>query len=241
MRTALAVALAGFLGACGGGDAPPPGDSEVEAAGSPTDSVEFETSVRKMGLVVVGPNFTEFAPCGEGPELLLDGPLALDILDLHAAMTPGVEPFEAMFIDVVADVGPPPATGSGYPASLIVHELRRAAYEGWDCADTRADTHFEASGTEPFWTLAMTESATTFTTPDAGARPVELGELRMVPEGWAFSGSDGIRSIEVLLEDGGCHNAMSGAYSHLVATVTLGEQTLVGCGWFGEALDPQTR
>lgn len=239
MRTAMGVAIAGLLAACGGSDESAVDRLPDEAEMAPP-TVEFLASVRVTGVVMVGENLTEFLPCGEGPELWLNGPLALDLLDLHAEMTPGVEPFEGMFIDAVADIGPPPATGAGvaYPGALIVEHLRRAAYEGWNCGDIRSEIHLEASGTEPFWTLAVTEAGATFTTPDGGARPVELGELRMVPEGWAISGTEGERPVEVRLEDLGCRNAMSGAYSHLTATVTIGGTELRGCGWFGEALDP---
>lgn len=242
MRRAVTLAFAGLLAGCGGaGDAPP--EQAAGEADTARTTVEFGSSLRMTGIVMVGEGLTEFLPCGDGPELWLDGPLALDILELHGEMTPGVEPFEGMFIDVVADIGPPPATGVGvgYPAALIVGQLRRAAYEGWNCGDIRSEVHLEASGTEPFWTLSMTEAGTTFTTPDGGARPLELGEVRMVPEGWAISGSDGAGTVEVLLEDDGCRNAMSGAYSHLMATVTMGETVLRGCGWFGEALDPHAR
>lgn len=243
MRRIVLPVMAGLLAACGGGggDAPPGEGAASEMA--PMAGVEYLTAARITGIVMVGQGLTEFLPCGEGPELWLNGPLAIDIAELHGEMTPGVEFFEGMFIDVVGDIGPPPSVGAGsaYPASLIAKHLRRAAYEGWNCGDIRPEVQLEAWGTEPFWNLQLTDEGARYTTPDGGTRRVQLGEVRMVPEGWTVSGTADELAVEVFLEDFGCRDAMSGAYAHLSATVTIGGTEMQGCAWFGEALDPDAR
>ena len=49
----------------------------------------------------------EFQSCDGGAPLWLDGPLAIDLQELHAELAPGVEPFEGIFIDVVANDSDP--------------------------------------------------------------------------------------------------------------------------------------
>ncbi|MEK9505370.1 COG3650 family protein [Gaopeijia maritima] len=240
MRTALTLLTTTLLAACGGDSGS--ADSEAVPGETPVaqPTVELRQAVRIAGVLMVGENSAEFLPCDQGPELWLDGPLSLDLLELHDEMTPGVEPFEGIFIDVVADIDPPPATGpgTGYPGALIVEFLRRAAFEGWNCGDVRPELEWAAAGTEPFWSLDVTADGAVFTTPDGGARTVELGEVRMDEQGWVVEGTDGAGAVEVRLVDSPCRNAMSGAFSHLTAEISIGGSTLQGCGWFGIAADP---
>lgn len=240
MRTGVALLALSFLAACGGEAGEDAPDLNSGAAEATQPMVELQEAVRVGGVLMVGENSAEFLPCAEGPELWLDGPLSLDLLELHDEMTPGVEPFEGIFIDVVADIDPPPATGPGrdYPGSLIVEFLRRAAFEGWNCGDIRPDVEYAAAGTEPFWSLDVTADGAIFTTPDGGARTLDLGEVEMDEEGWVVSGTDAGAAVEVRLVDAPCRNAMSGAFSHLTAEVSIGDSTLQGCGWFGVAADP---
>lgn len=240
MRTGAVLLTTSLLAACGGDSAQEGVDGAGAAAEQAQPTVELREAVRTAGVLMVGENSAEFLPCDGGPELWLDGPLSLDLLELHDEMTPGVEPFEGIFIDVVADIDPPPATGPGvgYPGALIVEFLRRAAFEGWNCGDVRPNEQYAAAGTEPFWSLEVTEDGATFTTPDGGARALELGEVRMDEDGWVVSGSDAGAAVEVRLVDAPCRNAMSGAYSHLTAEISIGDSTLQGCGWFGVAADP---
>lgn len=239
MRARTMVVLAGILAGCGGESADTP-DTSLDDAMVAAPAIDYVQAVRMAGVLMLGENSSEFLPCGDGPELWLDGPLSLDLIELHDEMTPGVEPFEGIFIDVVADIDPPPATGPGrvYPGSLIVEFLRRAAFEGWNCGDVGDDVWFAADGTEPFWSLEVTEAGAVFTTPDGGARALALGEIRMEEEGWVVPGADPESGVEVRLIDAPCRNAMSGAFSHLMAQVTIGDVVHEGCGWFGPAADP---
>lgn len=232
--------LAAFLAGCGG-DAAPPADAPDEAI--PADEaqgVESRTGVRVAGVLMVGENTAEFRPCEGGAPLWLDGPLSADLVALHDELTPGVEPLEGIFLDVVADIGPPPATGPGtaYEGALIVDQVRRAAFEGWNCGDVDADLVVGAAGTEPFWRLEVGSEAAEFATPE-GTRILEMQPIEQDPEGWVLQGTDpDAGNVFVSMITLPCRNAMSGAYSHLTVEVQMGERTLRGCGWLGPSADP---
>lgn len=232
--TLLLIAAAG----CGPDEAVPTPDAQQPAQ----DVVEPELRgpIRTAGLLLVGEGIAEFQSCDGAAPLWLDGPLALDLLELHAELAPGVEPFEGIFIDVVANVGPPPAVGPGtaYEGALIVLFLRRAALEGWNCGDDDPAVVVGASGTEPFWALRATADGAELATPE-GRMALELGDLTEDDEGWLMQGTtpDG-GNVFVSLVAVPCRDAMSGAYSHLSAEVQAGGRSLRGCGWLGPASDP---
>ena len=232
-----ALAL-GVVAACGGDEpAPPP-----EAAPAAQDAAEPELRgpIRVAGLLLIGEGVVEFQSCDGDAPLWLDGPLAIDLQELHYELAPGVEPFEGIFIDVVANVGPPPAVGPGtaYDGALIVLYLRRAALEGWNCGDVDPAMVVQAAGTEPFWSLSIKNEGAEFATPE-GRRTLDMGELQEDEEGWVLQGlgPDG-GNVFVSLVAVPCRNAMSGAYSHLSAEVQVGGQTFRGCGWLGALSDP---
>lgn len=236
-RFACGLAV-GVVAACGGDEAAPPPD----AAPQEQDQIapELRGPIRAAGLLLIGEGIVEFQSCDGGAPLWLDGPLALDLQELHYELAPGVEPFEGIFIDVVANVGPPPAVGPGtaYDGALIVLYLRRAALEGWDCGDVDPTVVVQASGTEPFWSLNVTTEGAEFATPQ-GRQAIEFGALTEDDEGWVMQGTgpDG-GNVFVSLVALPCRDAMSGAYSHLSAEVQTGGQTFSGCGWLGLLSDP---
>ena len=236
-RVGAVVALWG-LSACGGdADAPPPAGA---TAADSVAAVPTPGPVRTAGVFVLGEGTVEFRPCDGGEPLWLDGPLVPDLVELHGELAPGVEPFEGVFVDLVGHLGPGPAMGSGiaYSGSLIPLRVRRAAYEGWNCGDDDPAVVVEVRGTEPFWTLRVTDQEVDFATPE-GRRTLEMGPLSDDAEGWVLQGTDADGSnVFVSLTPIPCRDAMSGAYSHLSAEVEIGGRRLQGCAYLGPTADP---
>ncbi len=208
--------------------------------GDEASTPEFRGPERLAGILLIGENVVEFQPCDGSEPLWLDGPLAIDLQELHDELTPGVEPFEGIFLDVVANIGPPPAVGPGidYGAAAIVLFLRRAALEGFNCGDVSDDLVVQASGTEPFWSLRVDTQGAEFATPE-GRVALDLGPLRADEEGWLMQGSgpDG-GNVFVSLVSMPCRNAMSGAFSHLTVEVQAGGRSYDGCAFLGPTSDP---
>jgi len=194
---------------------------------------------RVTGFFLLGPDRRDFQACFGDAELWVVGPAVPDLLDLHLALTPGAEAFEALFVDVVARLAPPPSSGPGSElvASVEFLELRRAAFEGWACREEDPTVIVEASGNEPAWILRVREGAAELVTME-GTETFSAGEMTPSPDGWVVSGSsaDGT-SFTLSLAIEACRDSMSGAYSHLRGTLLLGDEELVGCAYLGLASD----
>ncbi|HSG46802.1 MAG TPA: hypothetical protein VLA43_03190, partial [Longimicrobiales bacterium] len=155
-----------------------------------------------------------------------------DLLELHAGMTPGAEPMEGIFVDVLGEVRD--ADGDPWLDAL---EIRRAAHEGWGCSRDESGIVLEASGTEPFWNMRVEEGTVVWRTPEATETLSHEGLYRMTRGGWALEGKAPGGEVRLRAEfyREPCNNDMSGAFSHLTALLTLGEQEFRGCAYLGPA------
>jgi putative lipoprotein len=221
------------------GDAPPDAPPAEEGAAPPAAEADDPLAgggiQRVTGVILLGQDRQDFQACAGGPEYWVGGPALAGIYELHANLTPGQEPFESIFVDVLAAPGSPPSSGpgAGLAGRLDVLEVRRAAFEGWGCRDVDDDLVVEARGNEPFWLLEVTESAATFSTPE-GDRSWRVDGPAPSPEGWRLTGTtDAGGPFTLVLEVGGCVDSMSGAWSHLAARLEMGADVLDGCGFLG--------
>lgn len=86
-------------------------------------------------------------------------------------------------------------------------------------------------GTEPFWSGEIAHGMLTWSTPDNidGQRlPVTRFAGR---GGLSFSGELDSRPLDIAITPASCSDGMSDRTYPYVATVTLGDQQLNGCGW----------
>lgn len=233
------VALVGLAAACGGGEPPPDDGAPPNAAldGRPEAVAgALEPGIQRVtGFVVIGQDRRDFRPCAGGGDYWLDGPALPEILELHANLAPGMEPLEAMFVDLLAAPGSAPdaGPGAGLAGRLDALEVRRAAFEGWACRDVDATLVVEARGNEPFWRLEVTEAGAVFSTPEA-ERSFESGRPEPSPEGWRLTGTtDAGEPFTLVLDLSGCVDSMSGAWSHVSARLELPSGALEGCGVLG--------
>lgn len=95
-------------------------ESDTSAASTATVSTE---PIRHLGLFVAG-DFIEFEACS-GEPYSIDGPVLADLVSMRDQLVPGLEPLEAVFVDLLGTISDP-ASG---PA-LDAIEMRRVAYEG---------------------------------------------------------------------------------------------------------------
>jgi uncharacterized membrane protein len=170
----------------------------------------------------------------QGGSYPVDGPAFPDLVELHASLTPGVEPLEEIFVDVLGEL-----REDGGGAWLDALEVRRAAYEGWGCRGEAERFLYQASGTEPFWSLTVEEASASWRTPEGVRRFVHEGPYRLPRGGVALDGRDesGAAVLEVEFQDEPCRDAMSGAYSHLTVRVRMEGVELRGCGFQGPFAD----
>lgn len=206
-------------GAAGGARGATSGEG---AAAVPTDS----GPTRIAGLFFYG-DVVEFESCG-GEVMTIDGPVIADLVSMHQQMTPGMEPLEAIFVDLLGTVD-----RSGFEPTLDALELRRVAYEGGGCDGTDEPFFFRANGTEPFWSLEVAEQGVLWTTPET-TRRMPHGGLYDGPQGeWMFDGLDaaGTPVLTVTFLQIPCVNQMSGAWFHLSAEVDHDGRAWSGCAF----------
>jgi uncharacterized membrane protein len=176
------------------------------------------------------------ALCGTGEERTLDGPAFPDLLDLHGALAPGVEPMEGVFVDVLGSL----VDGAG-GAAIEALEVRRAAWEGGGCGELEPGLVFRAHGTEPFWSLSVLAETLTWRTPEGERTLAHRGPYRSDRGDWLVDGT-----VEPTVPGSGvtpvltarffpepCRDAMSGAWFHMSAEVILDGQEYRGCAFSG--------
>lgn len=217
----VAVLLTALV-ACGG-DAPPPDDSTLDTLrAAPPEPASITGFLTLEGEPVI-------ARCGSGEELPVDGPALPDLLDLHTGLAPGVEPLEGVFVEVLGTV----VEGPRGP-EVDALEVRRAAWEGGGCGDTPADLAFQASGTEPFWSLTVLGETLVWRTPEGETTLDHGGPYRMERGGWQVDGEgEGGTALTARFYPEPCQNAMSGAWFHMTAEVELDGEEYRGCAYSG--------
>lgn len=231
------------LAACGGGEPdeaePAPGAEPPAAASTAQGLLPADGVHRVTGEFLVGTDRRDFLPCEGGAEYWVDGPALPDLMAIFQELTPGIEPYEAVFVDVLADMDPPPASGPGasLAGTVLVLELRRAAFEGASCRSADSAVVAEARGNEPFWRLEALADGVRFETPEGGW-DWEALPLAPSPEGWTLQGTTHLgESFTLTLELGGCQDSMSGAWFHLGSVLAVGDRRYEGCGWLGPAAE----
>jgi uncharacterized membrane protein len=86
-------------------------------------------------------------------------------------------------------------------------------------------------GTEPFWSLTVNGTAGQWTTPD-NQPGTQLALKRFTGNGGlGFSGTLDGQPLTATLTPGQCSDGMSDRTFPFVATIALGGETLVGCGY----------
>ncbi len=94
-----------------------------------------------------------------------------------------------------------------------------------------AEEHVRATGTEPFWSVTVTDTGLRYATPD---KPdgVAVAVSRFAGRGGlSFSGEMDGAPLTLAITPGACSDGMSDRRFPFVATLRIGEATQKGCGW----------
>lgn len=230
---ALATAACGGEGSGGSGATADNADGAQDAPASSTPArITGHLTLDEVPLLTL---------CGSGEERTLDGPAFPDLLDLHAALAPGVQPMEGVFVDVLGVLVEDERGGA-----VEVLEVRRAAWEGGGCNGPEPALAFRAHGTEPFWSLSVLGETLIWRTPEAERTLFHRGPYRADRGDWLVEGT-----IEPTIPGAGttpvltarfypepCRDAMSGAWFHMSAEVVLDGREYRGCAFRGAESPP---
>lgn len=219
------------LAACGG-------EAPADDTGGPIGGGEGEASTADVALlrgyltVDQGP---VLALCSTGEERTVDGPAYAELLDLHAALAPGVQPLEGVFVEVLGAF----SEGDRGP-SVEAIEVRRAAWEGGSCDEPQPGLAFRASGTEPFWSLSVLGESMTWSTPEGQEVLEHRGPYRSDRGDWLVDGTFEVgapvgaaSALSARFYAEPCRDAMSGAWFHMTAEVAFEDREYRGCAYAG--------
>lgn len=223
------LAALALLVACGGGEV---GEDQVIAP----PPASAPTTLR--GELIWGHETRSFRECGSEEALWFVDESGGDVARIYQRLAS--EPYQGLFFEVRGTSGPAPESGFGedYAASLVIHQVRRAEFEGWGCREDLSETEVRAFGVEPFWSLAVRASGLSLTRPEPEASVEWPTRVASFDEGeirYSATGEPG--EVEVLLIESRCIDAMSGAHFSWKAEVRVGGDTLLGCAVTGDAME----
>ncbi len=188
------------------------------------------------GFLELGPEVRRLTVCGE------EDPLWVIPIDgvTQAYDELARDPYDPVFVEVDATLGPAPETGFGadHAGLATLRALRRAeaASEGFGCEEDLSSFVFRAAGQEPFWHLRVTPAAVILSTPDVPETVFDPAAPVFRDGGWDYATSaSGPETLTLQLEvrPGRCRDSMSGAWFSWDATLRVGDEVRVGCAWEG--------
>ena len=97
-------------------------------------------------------------------------------------------------------------------------------------SDITEDEVITLLGTEPFWNMVIEGDQLTYSTPDNIDGEVIAVDRFSGNNGLGFSGRLQAGALEIAVTPGQCSDGMSDWTFPYTATVTIGDQTLFGCG-----------
>ena len=220
MGTLFVALLA--MASCGGEGAPD----------TAPDAPPADVPTRHLGLFVAG-DYVEFEACS-GEAYAIDGPVMTDLIAMHEVLIPGLEPLEAVFVDLLGTI-----SGSGADGALDALEMRRVAYEGGGCAGNDAGIFFRGLGTEPFWSVAIGEDGFSWVTPETTSNFTHNGLQDGLQGEWIFEGlnADNAVAITATIFQEPCVDQMSGSWYHLTMRVDRADQVFQGCAYLGPEME----
>jgi uncharacterized membrane protein len=226
LRTLWVLAFAGCAAPEGDRTPAREGESEAPAEAEPLPETGTATDPARFTGILTVEGGAEITLC-DGGAYPVDGPASLTLLEVHASLAPGAEPMEGIFVDVLGEI-----RDEARGPWLDALEVRRAAWEGWGCGTRDDGIIYRASGTEPYWSLSVADSVAEWSTPEGLEQFVHDGPYPMTRGGWALDGeTDRGATLRAEFHDEPCRDAMSGAYSHLTAEVSLGGVEYRGCAY----------
>jgi uncharacterized membrane protein len=241
---------AGFatLAACS--RVPEPAAAPAPAAAPPAVAEETTTESEppaesglaiKRGIAVVAADHSTFRPCNEKADLWLidqtDGILARTFASENAEATAN-EPLK-LYIEAYGERAPVsediPAARA-YAGTFILEEALYATPEiqGRGCELPAQDYIVAAHGSEPFWSIEVTETTLVWRQPEE-PKEISLAAAQTQDSEGAVSytaAGDG-HQMELMIEAQSCRDAVSGEYFAYAARASLDGKRFTGCARVG--------
>lgn len=196
----------------------------------------------KRGVAVLTADHSTFRPCDEKAELWMidqtDGVLARTFAGENSG-APANEPLK-LYIEAYGERAP--VTGDipaarAYAGTFLLEEALYATPEGQgrSCEVPLENYIVAARGSEPFWSIEVTETTLAWRQPEEPKEITLAAPQTQDSEGavsYAAAG-DGHR-MELMIEAQPCRDAMSGEYFAYAARASLDGKQFTGCARIGK-------
>jgi uncharacterized membrane protein len=192
----------------------------------------------KRGVAVLAADHSTFRPCDEQAELLMidqtDGVLARTFAGENADAAAN-EPLK-LYLEAYGERAP--ASGaSTYAGTFILEEALYAAPEDQvrGCELPTQDYIVAARGSEPFWSIEVTETALVWRQPEEPTEISLAAPQTQDSEGAvSYAAAGGGHQMELMVEAQPCRDAMSGEYFAYAARAALDGKQFTGCARVGK-------
>lgn len=173
------------------------------------------------GQVILGHEVRTISPCGSNTQYWLQLPASLT--QEGAALMRG--PNQPIYGEVIGEFVKPPIDGfaADYPASFNVTQLNLMSAEINVC--NRASNRTLASGTEPFWSVSITDNTLDYKHLGQPSQSYPLLARDISPEARVYRAEGATLTLTPAL----CSDGMSDSVFGWRSTFTRGDDTLTGC------------
>lgn len=220
----------------------------LPTAPAPVDETAAETEppsesglAIKRGVVTLAADHATFRPCGEQADLWMvdqtEGLLARTFAGEKPADGASLKLYIEAYGERATTAENLPANASTFAGVFVLEEaLYAAPAEQIRGCDTPARDYIVAArGSEPFWSVEVTDAALTWRQPEEPKEISLPAPQTQDSEGavsYTAAGQD--HQIELLIEAQDCRDAMSGEYFAYAARAKLDGKQFTGCARVGK-------
>jgi uncharacterized membrane protein len=216
--------------------APPPTDETAE-----TEPPAESGLAIKRGIATFMADHAAFRPCGEQADLWM--------VDQTGGLLPrtfsGEKPADGaplkLYIEAYGERATSaedlPANATGYAGVFVLEEALYAVSEGQThgCDTPAQDYIVGARGSEPFWSVEVTDAALIWRQPDEPKEISLPAPQTQDSEGAVnYTAADNDHKVELMIEAQACRDAMSGEYFAYAAKAKLDGKPFAGCARVGK-------
>jgi uncharacterized membrane protein len=217
--------------------APAPADDAAADTEPPSES----GLAIKRGIVTLAADHAAFRPCGEQADLWMvdqtEGLLARTFAGEKPADGAPLKLYIEAYGERATTAENLPANAGNYSGVFVLEEaLYAAPAEQIHGCDTPAQDYIVAArGSEPFWSVEVTDAALTWRQPE---EPKEISlpapQTQDSEGAVSYTAASQDHQIEVLIEAQDCRDAMSGEYFAYAARAKLDGKQFTGCARVGK-------
>lgn len=215
--------------------APAPTDETVAESEPPAES----GLAIKRGVVTLMADHSIFRPCGETTDLWMidqtEGLLARTFADAKPADGTPLKLYIEAYGERATTAEDLPASASGYGGVFVLEEALYAAPPNHESCDPEAlDYIVAASGSEPFWSVLVTDAALIWAQSD---EPKEISlpapQTQDSEGAVSYTAASNDHQVELMIEAQACRS-MAGEYFAYIARAKLDGKQFTGCAHIGK-------